>query len=181
MLNGIYPIFIFNFSKAEKSVQEAVAKIPIVSQLVTKIGLPPIPIYLDEKITGLCIAGEERSIEVQSSTETLTDGGTPTVDQKGIQSTVSINLEANAGSLGLTLFSALLDQVFEKVTSKEYTVTYLSGAVTVFNGLINRFTISQGNNSTKYLISIELIRAGLKTQPPTGVPVVQKVTSARPL
>lgn len=181
MLNGIYPIFIFNFSKAEKSVQDAVSKIPIVSQLVNKIGLPPVPVYLDEKLTGLALASEEKSIEIQTTTDTLTSGEQPDINQKGLSSTVQINLEANNKSIGLTLFSALADQLFEKVTSKEYTVTYLSGAVTVINGLVSRLNIVPVPNSTKMNITIELIRTGLQTQVKSGVPVVQKTVGARSL
>lgn len=176
MLNGLYPIIIFNFSKSSKSVQDTVAKIPIVADIVSKIGLPPIPIYLDEKLTGLAIASEEKSVEIQSSTETTTDGAAPTVDQKGISSTVIVNLEASNDSLGMILFSALADQVFEKVTAKEYSVTYLSGGVTLFNGLLNRFNISQGNNQTKFYITLELIRTTNQTKQKSTIPVVPGAT-----
>lgn len=181
MLNGLYPVMIFNFSKLSQSTQESLAKIPIVSSIVDKIGLPPIPIYLDEKITGLAIASEEKAIEIQTTTETLTSGEKPEVNQKGINSTVTINIEASANSLGITLFSALADQIFDKVTSKEYSITYLHGAVTIFNGLINRFTISQGNNETKYYITIELVRVGFETITKDTIPVVPKVSGAVPL
>lgn len=175
MLNGLYPIVIFNFSKLLPSVQDSIAKIPVVSSIVEKVGLPPIPIYLDEELTGLAIASEEKSIEIQSTTETKTSGETPDVNQKGLSSTVSVTLEANQDSLGLTLFSALADQLFEKVTSKEYSVTYLSGATTVFNGLLGRFSISKVDNTNKYLISFEIIRNGLETQPKPTNPVIERL------
>lgn len=175
MLNGIYPIVIFNFSKLTPSVQESIAKIPVVSSIVNKIGLPPIPIYLDEELTGLAIAHEEKSIEIQSTTETKTNGDTPDVNQKGLSSTVSVSLEANQESIGLTLFSALADQLFEKVTSKEYSVTYLSGATTVFNGLLGRFSISKVEGTTKFLINFEIIRNGLETQPKPQQPLIERL------
>jgi hypothetical protein len=64
----------------------------------------------------------------------------------------------NADSIGISLFSALADLIFPKVTSKEYSITYLHGAVTVFAGLLHSFSITQKANTTCYNITLELIK-----------------------
>jgi hypothetical protein len=181
MLNGLDPIIIFNFSKLSAADQETLASIPIVSSIVEKIGLPPIPIYLSERLTGLYIDSEDKNIDIETSSETLTNGEAPQINQKGLNSTVTISLVASRNSIGLTLLAALADRIFKKVTSREYSITYLHGAVTVFNGLLNSFQISQNAENDLYNINIELFTTTVETQEPAGVPVVEKVTGAVPL
>lgn len=181
MLNGIDPIIIFNFSKLTPDLQESVANIPVISSIVEKVGLPPIPIYLSERLTGLYIEAEDKNIDIETTTETLSNGEEPQVNQKGINSTIRVNLVASRNSIGMTLLAALADRVFEKVTSKEYSITYLHGAVTVFGGLLKSFSISQNSENDLYNISIELSRSTIKTQEPATIPTVEKVTGALPL
>ncbi len=156
MLNGIDPIFIFTFYKLVTLSTEELAAMPLVAQARARLALPPIPVYLSESLTGVYIDSEEKNIDIATSTQTLTDGESPIVDQKGIASVVSINLKASRNSIGMTLLAALSDVIFKKVTSKEYSVTYLHGAVTIFNGLLHSFSISQGSDNNLYDIKIEL-------------------------
>ena len=181
MLNGLYPIMIFNFSKLAPDLQAAVSGIPIVSEIVTKIGLPPIPIYLSEDLTGLVIDSEDKNIDIQTEAETLADGGDPVTNQKGIASTVTVNMKGNRNSIGLTLIASMADLIFSKVTSKEYSITYMNGAITVFNGLLNSFQITQNIENDLYNISFQLSRNSSKIAPSTGIPVVDKVTGVLPL
>lgn len=65
---------------------------------------------------------------------------------------------ATRDSIGVALFSAMADLVFPKLVSKEYSITYLHGAVTIFAGLLHSFSINQDAESTKYTINLELIK-----------------------
>lgn len=179
MLNGIDPIIIFNFKKLAPGLQETIAKIPIVADVVSVIDLPVIPIYLSEKLTGIYIDSESKSMEIDTSVDTLSSGDAPTMNQRGIINTVKIEMVASRDSIGVSLFAAMADLIFPKVTSKEYSITYLHGAVTVFAGLLHSFNISQQANNDLYTISLELIKpaAGLKS----AIPVVGRVTGAVPL
>ncbi len=190
MLNGIDPIIIFNFKKKLSASSESLPgfvgprkpTIPIVAALdkITDfIDLPVVPIYLSENLTGIFIDTESKSIEIDTTIDTLSSGGTPEVNQRGIQSTVKIEMVAHASSVGLSLFAALSDLIFPKVTSKEYSVTYLHGAVTVFAGLLHSFSITQGSNDNLYHVSLELIKPS--TQVKGLIPVVGKLTGALPL
>lgn len=167
MLNGIEPIIIFQFSKAFPSVSEELAKIPLVSEIPTLVESPPIPIYLSENLTGLFIDTEAKNIDAETNTGTKTDGSTPDVNQKGISSVVSIDINANKNSLGLQLLTAMADLVFEKLTSKEYHITYLHGPTTVFRGVLQSFSVNQNANDDLLRIKIELNKGGIKT--PTKV------------
>lgn len=156
MLNGIDPIIIFEFSKLTEAQKNAVSKIPIVSSIVNTIGLPPIPIYLSEKLTGLFIDTEDRNIDIETTVETLSNGLTPNVNQKAISSNVRIVMKANKSSIGLTLISALADLIVPKVSSKEYSITYLHGPVTIFRGLLHSFAVTQNANDELMIVTLEL-------------------------
>lgn len=178
MLNGIEPILIFQFSKLSPSAAESVSKIPIVSSIVNTIGLPPIPLYLSEKLTGLYIDAEDKNIDIETTTETLSTGGTPIINQKAINSTVKIQMVASKDSIGLTLLSAIADLILPKVTSKEYSITYLHGAVTVFGGLLHSFAISQNSTNDLYNVTLELTKSSgeQKKGPPEVEPVAKPIT-----
>ncbi len=174
MLNGIDPIIIFQFSKkVPETVSNPRVGAPFVSDKEIFIPLPPIPIYLSEELTGLFIDTESKSIDSETTVETKTDGSSPDVTQKGINSVTKIELVASKDSIGLTLLAAMSDLLFDKLTSKEYAVTYLHGAVTIFNGLIHSFSINQSANDDKYMISIEISRGAVKS--PTKVEIVPTV------
>lgn len=175
MLNGIDPIIIFQFSKALPSISEQLAKIPLLADNKELIDAPPIPIYLSENLTGLFIDTEAKNIDAETTTETTTDGSTPQVNQKGISSVVAIDINANKNSLGLQLLTAMADLVFEKLTSKEYYITYLHGPTTVFRGVMHSFSVNQNANDDLLRIKIELNKGGIK-QPTkvNDIPVTQR-------
>lgn len=180
MLGGLEPIIIFNFTKAVPQVQSVVSTIPVVSTFVDKIGLIVLPIYLSDEITGLFIDTQSKKVSIQTDVETLTSGAEPTSTQKGLSNTITVNLKARNDSIGIMLLSALIDQVFERVTSKEYSVTYFNGAVTVFEGLLQDFSIDESAENDMFNITLEINRGGSGTQPKAAVPQVPKTTGATP-
>jgi hypothetical protein len=182
MLNGLDPIIIFQFgslAETESAIADAIYSIPLVSSIPTIVDRPPIPIYLSEEITGLFIDSESKNVDANTSTETKTDGSAPDVNQKGLGSTVKIELKASRGSIGLNLLSAMSDLLFQKLTSKEYSVSYLSGGITIFNGLIESFSINQNADDDLYRISIEIARGPVSTPTKADpIPTVEKIATA---
>lgn len=168
MLNGVDPIIIFNFKVLSPSLAESIAKIPVVASVVSAIDLPVVPLYLSEKLTGIFIESENKSVEIDTNVDTLSSGGAE-ITQRGIQSTVKIEMIARRDSLGVSIFSAMSDLIFPRVTSKEYSITYLHGAIVVFAGLLHSFSITQEANTDLYRISLELIKP---SKPKLAVPVV---------
>lgn len=160
MLNGTTPIMLFNFFKLTPDQEASLSSIPIVSDIVSKVGLPPIPLYLDEQLTGLVISSQNKNIDIETSIDTLKNGDTPVVNQKAIGSVTTINLVAQRDSVGVQIISALADLILEKVTSKEYSITYLNGAVTIFNGLLHGYSINEGENDDLYQVQIQISRGG---------------------
>lgn len=181
MLNGVAPIFLFNFFKLTESAQASINKIPVVATIVNAIGLPPIPLYLDEKLTGIYVDSESKNIDLETDMEASKDGKATSVRQRPVNSSVSIEMLANKDSLGLTILSAMMDVILPRVTSREYSISYLHGAVTVFNGQLNSFAINQNADNDLYRISINLTRSSQATILPSPIPVVGKTTGAVPL
>lgn len=182
MLNGIDPIIIFQFSKLSPEASTALARVPVISKIPTLVDAPPIPVYLSEEITGVYIDTEDKTIEIETTVEGKADGATPDVSQKPLGETLTINLVGNKNSLGLTLLSAMSGLILDKAISKEYAITYLHGAITIFRGLLNSFAVTQQANSDLLQIKIELSRGEVKTpKKPDDVPIVPKVTGVVPL
>lgn len=188
MLGGQEPILIFQFSKKVDTkfigpqAESFLAKIPLLSDIPTFVEAPPIPLYLSEQLTGLMIVAESKNVDAETSTESKTDGSKPDVNQKAINSIVSVELEARRDSLGLTLAATLFDLIYEKLTSQEYAITYLNGPVTVFRGLLHSFSVNQTSDSNKLSIKFEIARGATKTPTKTvGTPTTPFTTGTTPL
>lgn len=158
MLGGIDPILIFQFKNSFPKVSDQLSKIPLVNDIPTIVEEPPIPVYLSERLTGLIIDNESKNIDASTSMETKTDGSDPDVNQKGVGSVVSIDIIGKKDSIGLTLLSAFAEKILDKMTSKEYAVSYLNGPITVFRGVMHSFSVSQSPNTDKLMIKLEISR-----------------------
>lgn len=176
MLNGIDPIIIFQFKTKVPEISEQLAEIPLVSAIPTVVEQPPIPIYLSENVTGIFIDAESKSIDAQTQIETKSDGKDLEVNQKGIASVVSIDMVANKNSLGTALLLAMSELILEKMSSKEYFITYLHGATTVFRGLLHSFSVNQVADDSLLRIKLELSRGDAKNLPSVTTPQLPKVT-----
>lgn len=178
MLNGIAPIIIFSFKK--KIDRVVTLDYPLIPKAASYFLFPPIPIYLDEKLTGIYIEKEQKNIDLQTRNETLLTGKEVDTTQVGINSTVQIEMLASRNSVGLSILIALCDQIFQKCTSKEYSITYISGAMTVFNGLLEDFTVQQSSDNDLYNMTLKLTKGNSKstkqtndtiTVPLSGLPI----------
>lgn len=164
MLNGVDPILIFRMKSKSlsKSVGSLWAKMPLVSENSTLIDMPAIPVYLSQTLTGLLVLDEDKSLEITTDTQTLavadTDGETVETTQKGSASTVTISMTAKKNSIGWTLLAALLDTCFEKLSTREYSVSYLNGSTFIFDGLIDDLKTSTDSDTDKVNIVLTLTR-----------------------
>jgi hypothetical protein len=173
MLNGLDPIILIHLSKRTDvtALTGVTGLIPIVSSAIDDlIDFPPIPIYLSENLFGIVIDAESKNVDIVTDFETKTDGTLVNVNQKGANSSVSVNLTGKKDSIPITLLSAFIDLIFSKVTSKEYSITYLHGATTIFRGLLKSFAIDQVEGTDKLSIKLELTTGESKPQKGPTVP-----------
>lgn len=182
MLNGLDPIIIFNFFKKLTVEDEAKFKGLPIAGLVNKFALPPIPLYLSEKLTGIYIDSEEKSIEVATAVDSLSTGGAD-FQQKAISTTVKINMIAEQEtSLGLGILSAMADIIVPKLGSNEYSIIYIHKSTILLNGLLHSFSIDQEANSTLSKITLELINKplnlGVNFSPEANQPTLNNIGAA---
>lgn len=162
MLGGLNPVIIFQFSEILIDPAPVVESIPVTSRSdLASIQLPPIPVYLSEQAFNIALGGVSKSVDIQTVTDGKTDGGVDT-NQNPIQSSVEINIVGKQDSVALTLLSALIDRIYEKVTSKEYSISFLYGATTIFRALLHSYTCATVEGTDKLEITIKLSR-GEKT------------------
>jgi predicted histidine transporter YuiF (NhaC family) len=181
-LGGTAPIIIFRFNLiADTAIFKAVSGIPVISDYVAKnIGLP-IPFYLDEQRTGVLVNGEDKSMEIQNNTQNKADGKKAEVTQRGIDSTITINMTARKDSFVLAALIAMTDIAFQKTVSKEYSISYLNGPVAIFDTLLAGVTLTSNPDNTKVDLSIRLSRAQEQTTKiETGLPDIPKETASIP-
>jgi hypothetical protein len=172
MLNGISPLLIFNFKKLLP--QANVSGIPLLNKLTDTIPLAPIPIYLDERYglvppgageilptfgSGIVITSHGKNIDVNTKADTNVEGKTPDATQDGLNSVVTINMLANKGSISLSVLIALCDLVFPKVTSQEYSISYINGAFSVFGGLLEGFSAQESDTDNLLRLTLQLSNA----------------------
>lgn len=163
MLNGLAPILIFHFPIFSEGAQaSAITGIPVVDNFITSnIGIP-VPIYLDEQLTGLQVKGESKVLDIETEPKQRYDGKAPEVKQRGVNNTVTVNLTGKRDSTYLAVLLALSDQVFSRVVAKKYSVTYVNGPTTVFNGLLQGFSAVPGEDNDLIDISIQISKANLQ-------------------
>ncbi len=187
MLNGIAPIMIFQFAKTAVTTNDTIASVPVIANAILKAKqlLPAIPLYLDEKLTGLAIVSESKNVDINTDTVALTDStGDMINNQNALSSTVTITMKAKRGTIGLAILSALIDVLFKKVTAKEYTITYLHGAVVIFGALLHSFEINENDDTELSEIKLVIIDPGkaklTSIIPNTGVSLQTPVAGVHP-
>jgi hypothetical protein len=157
MLGGLDPVIIFQFKVLAPILSATVAKIPLVSKVQSFIDMPPIPVYLSEKTFSILIGGTSKSIDIETETQGQTKSATPPdVNQNPIQSSVEIEIVGKQDNVALTLLSSLIDQVYERATSKEYAISFLYGATTIFNAVLHSYSAETVPGTDQLSVKIRL-------------------------
>lgn len=181
MLGGRNPVIIFQFKKlAGTAVGDLVLKIPLVSRIPTFIDEPPIPLYLSDRLTGIYVDTQNKNVDINTDTTTLGSGEEPEITQSGIGSTLSISLIAKRGSIGATLLSAMIDQIFDKVSSQEYAISYLNGATTIFRGLVSGYSVQENSDNDLIQIQLDITRGKKQASVTVNTPTVGRFSGPNP-
>jgi hypothetical protein len=162
MLNGVAPLLIFTFPPLIGiDLSKILGGIPLVGDSIPNIGTP-IPIYLDEGLTGIYIESESHSIDIDTDITpkyvTNVAGVTTTslINQTGLNNLVTINMLASRDSLLLTVLLSLTDMIFSRVTSGKYQIHYINKGTVVFGSLLHSFQTSQTSDDTLLKITMQL-------------------------
>lgn len=184
MLNGIAPVLIFNIYERETA--QAASQVSIQQNGIPQAEKPedvertllaPIPFYFDEQISGILVESESKTIEVTTAIEAGRDSTDIQSFQKPVSSRVTIQLVASRNSIIVAAILSFFEQIYEKATAKEYTIHYISGGVTVFNGLISEFAVDQTTSDDLFRIRMTLEKGKNETTQQVGTLTIQDTSS----
>ena len=186
MLNGVDPILIFHFYNKDSS--SFLAGLGVPDSISNAAGIP-VPIYLSEAQTGIYVTSETGGLDIQTEVEPVVEKdpitqetAAPKINQKALDSTVTINMIAKRDSILLTALLASANLILKKIVSKEYGITYLNKTTVIFGGLLNRFQTTINENDD--LVRIELVISTSQqnnTKTPTGPAPIPVKTGTVPL
>lgn len=177
MLNGVAPILIFYFPIIPVTIP--LSGIPLLGLSDTALGIP-IPIYLDEKLTGIYINTQEKNVDIDTQPETSADGNVKVL-QRGVNNTITVHLKANKDSLLLGVLLAFSDEIFKRAVNGRYSVTYLNGPTLVFGGKIQSLSAQEGENDDIMQITMVIHKANQETQTKSTVQPINPTTGGTPL
>lgn len=175
MLNGLAPLFVYHMHEAPKTAQNLVAGIPEVGDFLLKnIGVP-IPLYLDEQLTGIYVTNESTSIEIKTDFEGTKSGKPPTKLERPLGNTVSVEMLGRRDSLVLAVLIALSDVAFQRAVAGKYGLTYLNGPTAVFGGTLASFAANTNRNDTLVRVTLQISKPA-STPQLADIPIAQKVS-----
>lgn len=169
-LGGLAPIIIFTFYKP---IPKSLAR--LLPDSVSRIPLVPIPVYLEEKITGMQLDDYDRTITV----DVIRDG--VTAFEKVSGDVVHLKFHAKKDSIVLTVLTALIDRIMktfdENVASKfddrNYSLTIFYDNIFILDASLEEFSTRLKDGTDLREFSFTFSKRSAKTTtaptPNTGV------------
>lgn len=140
----------------------------------------PIPIYLDEKITGITVDAVSNSLDIDTAVEGVNKATALDVSQRVIDSTLTVNMTCNnRDSLVLAAIIAFTDTIFRKAVSRAYTISYIHGSAVVLDGLLKSFSTNM--NADSELVSITMVISKVNGKSDPVYATVKPITGAVPI
>lgn len=154
MLGGTAPVMVFNFSSLNIFGYEI--KNPTLFGF--EIPLISIPIYLDEKLTGILVEDHERSINVEFETDGLNNY------EREISSDVKLTLVAQKDNTALQAFLAYFEQILKRVNNASYKIYFYYDDIFMTNASLKDFSVSTRQNTDTRVVNITLTNRSEKSQ-----------------
>lgn len=175
MLNGIHPVIVFRFKGTLPKVSSEnylTRKRDTFGDLLTEFGLP-IPVYLDPRVTGICVEDDTKSIDIETVPESVDDK--ITFNQKPINAITNISLVARKDSVALSVLFSFSEQILSKLINQQYSIDYFNGPIIVMGGLLRSLSTSQGPDDNLIRVNIQISKGEVKkpTDPNTTVPNIR--------
>lgn len=188
MLNGVAPLLMFNFPIGGPALPSNVlAGLPQIDKAIPVFGIP-IPIYLDEKLTGIVISNESKNVDFATTMQPIHGPGPtfaplpPVVDQSALSSMVTVEMEANKNSLILSTLLALADIAFSRVANTRYSISYFNGPTVIIGGLLHGFAQEAHADTELLKLTLQIEKKNLNGGVlEAAVTVVSAVAGALPL
>lgn len=152
MLGGTAPVLVFNFA--------SISSASILNKLGFNIGedsifnfevpIVSVPVYLDEKLTGILVDDHERTINVEFEQDENHNY------ERVISSDVKVTLVAQKDNIAFQGFLALFEQVLKRVNSKSYKIYFYYDDVFMTNASLKDFAVTTRENSDTRVVTFTL-------------------------
>lgn len=156
MLNGLYPVIVIQ--KIKPQIRGSFSNGKITSTDLTPSLSKPIPVYLDESLTGIAIMSQSRRTEFVNDPIVSAENKEITVKQRGISNGVDIVLKASRNSIGMNLLLPLVDIAFQNANLGGYLISYFNQNIVLFRAKLANFSAEENNADTGVIINISLER-----------------------
>ena len=176
------PLIIFKIvpTTANKDTFAEAAGIPVVADIVKFAKGIPIPIYLNEKLSGIIVDSIGNSTDIDTTVEGFNKATALDVQQRVIDSTITINMTCNnKDSLVLSAILAFMDIILRKAVARAYTISFVNGSTIVLDGLLKSFTTNQTADSE--LTTMSLVINKVNNKPDPVLPTVDPIKGAAPI
>lgn len=161
MLGGTAPVMVFNFA--------SISSVSLLKKLGFDIGedsifnfdvpIVSIPVYLDEKLTGILVDDHERTINIEFETDGI--GGN---FEREISSDVKITLISQKDNIAFQAFLALFEQVLKRVPEQSYKLYFYYDDVFMTNASLKDFSASTRENTDTRVVTFTLTNRSEKSK-----------------
>lgn len=161
MLGGTAPVLVFNFA--------SISSASILNKLGFNIGedsifnfdvpIVSVPVYLDEKLTGIIVDDHERSINIEFETDGF--GGNY---EREISSDVKVTLIAQKDNIAFQGFLALFEQILKRIPTQSYKIYFYYDDVFMTNASLKDFAVTTRENTDTRVVTFTLTNRSEKSK-----------------
>lgn len=152
MLGGIAPVLVFNFASISSASILNKLGFDIGEDSIFNFDIPiiSIPLYLDEKLTGIIVDDHERSINIEFEQDENHNY------ERVISSDVKVTLVAQKDNIAFQGFLTLFEQVLKRVNYKSYKIYFYYDDVFMTNASLKDFAVTTRENTDTRVVTFTL-------------------------
>lgn len=161
MLGGIAPVLVFNFASVSSASMLKKIGINIGEDSLFNFDIPivSIPVYLDEKLTGIVVDDHEKTINIEFETDGM--GGNY---EREISSDVKITLVAQKDNIAFQIFLALFEQILKRIPTQSYKIYFYYDDVFMTNASLKDFVVTTKQNTDTRVLTFTLTNRSEKSK-----------------
>lgn len=152
MLGGTAPVLVFNFASISSASILNKLGFNIGEDSIFNLDIPivSIPVYLDEKLTGILLDDHERSINIEFEQDENYNY------ERVISSDVKVTLKAQKDNVAFQGFLALFEQILKRVNYQAYKIYFYYDDVFMTNASLKDFAVTTMENTDTRVVTFTL-------------------------
>lgn len=152
MLGGTAPVLVFNFASISSASILNKVGFNIGEDSIFNFDIPlvSIPVYLDEKLTGILLDDHERSINIEFEQDENHNY------ERVISSDVKVTLVAQKNNVAFQGFLALFEQILKRVNYQAYKIYFYYDDVFMINASLKDFAVTTRENTDTRVVTFTL-------------------------